>query len=111
MLNTYLALIAAVAFEVAGTTLLHMSQQFTRFWPTLSMALCYLAAFWLLSITLRVLPIGLAYAIWSGTGIVLISAIGVVFLGQRLDAPAIIGIALIIAGVLVVNLFSKTAGH
>lgn len=111
MIQTYSALIAAIALEVVGTTLLQKSQQFTRLWPTLGMAVAYLAAFWLLSFTLRTMPVGIAYAIWSATGIVLISLIGLVFLGQKLDVPAMIGIGLIIAGVLVVNLFSNTVGH
>lgn len=111
MYSTYTALIAAVALEVVGTTLLQKSQQFTKLWPTLGMAVAYLGAFWLLSFTLRTMPVGIAYAIWSGTGIVLISLIGLVFLGQKLDTPAIIGLGLIIAGVLVVNLFSNTVGH
>lgn len=111
MQATYAALAAAIALEVIGTTLLQKSEQFTRMVPTILMAIAYLGAFWLLSISLKTLPVGVAYAIWSGMGIVLISAIGVVFLGQRLDLPALIGMGFIIAGVLIVNLFSKTVGH
>ena len=75
------------------------------------MAVCYLGSFWLLSLTLRTIPVGLAYAIWSGLGIVLISLIGWRVFGQALDLPAMIGLALIIAGVMVVNLFSKSMPH
>jgi small multidrug resistance pump len=110
-LMTYGALLVAIAFEVIGTTLLQQSQQFTKLLPTLGMALCYGAAFYFLSITLRVLPVGIAYAIWSGLGIVLISLVGMVLFRQTLDLAAIIGLGLIIAGVIVVNVFSKTVAH
>ena len=70
-----------------------------------------MVSFYLLSLTLRTLPIGIAYAIWSGVGIVLISAVGWLLYGQRLDAPAVLGLGLIVAGVLVVNLFSRSVGH
>ena len=111
MLLTYVALAAAIVLEVIGTTFLQQSQQLSRPLPTLLMALCYGAAFYLLSLALRTMPVGVAYAIWSGLGIVLISAVGFFVLGQRLDLPAILGIGLIIAGVLVVNLFSSSVGH
>ncbi|CAD7023932.1 quaternary ammonium compound-resistance protein [Pseudorhizobium endolithicum] len=111
MLLTYVSLAAAIVLEVIGTTFLQQSQQFSRPLPTLLMALCYGAAFYLLSLALRTMPVGVAYAIWSGLGIVLISAVGFFVLGQRLDLPAICGIGLIIAGVLVVNLFSSSVGH
>lgn len=111
MMTTYVSLAAAIFLEVIGTTFLQQSQQFTRPVPTLLMALCYGAAFYLLSLALRVMPVGIAYAIWSSLGIVLISVVGLVFLQQRLDLPAIIGIGLIIAGVLVVNLFSTSVSH
>lgn len=108
---TYAALIAAIVCEVIGTSFLQQSQQFTRLVPTVLMAVFYGAAFFLLSITLKTLPVGVAYAIWSGLGIVLISAVGYVFFRQTLDLAAMIGLGLIIAGVVVVNVFSKTVGH
>jgi small multidrug resistance pump len=110
-LSAYAALFTAIVLEVIGTTLLQRSAQFTRLWPTLGMAACYLGAFWFLSLTLRTVPVGLAYAIWSGLGIVLISLIGWRVFGQALDPPAMIGIGLIIAGVVVINLFSKSMPH
>jgi small multidrug resistance pump len=110
-LITYGSLVVAIALEVVGTTLLQQSQQFTRLLPTLGMALCYGAAFYFLSITLRVLPVGVAYAIWSGLGVVLISLVGLVVFRQTLDLAAIIGLGLIIAGVAVVNLFSNAVSH
>ena len=110
-LSAYAALFTAIVLEVIGTTLLQKSAQFTRLWPTLGMAACYLGAFWFLSLTLRTVPVGLAYAIWSGLGIVLISLIGWRVFGQALDPPAMIGIGLIIAGGVVINLFSKSMPH
>lgn len=111
MLRTYLPLLAAIVLEVIATSALQASQQFTRPWPTLLMALGYLGAFFFLSLALRGIPVGIAYAIWSGLGIVLISAVGWVGFGQKLDMPAMIGLGLILAGVLVVNLFSSSARH
>ena len=109
--TTWLALLAAIALEVVGTTLLQASQQFTRPWPTAGMAVCYGLAFYLLSIALRQVPVGLAYAIWSGLGVVAISVIGVVLFKQRLDLPAIAGLTMIVGGVVVINLFSKSVVH
>jgi small multidrug resistance pump len=111
MPSAYLSLALAIGLEVVGTSLLQRSAQFTRLWPTLGMAICYIASFYLLSLSLRVLPLGIAYAIWSALGIVLIALIGLLVFGQKLDLPAVIGLALIVAGVVVVNLFSKTTGH
>ena len=108
---TWAALLGAIGFEVVGTTLLQKSEQFSRLWPTLGMAACYGVAFYLLSITLRQMPVGIAYAIWSGLGVVLISVIGLVLFKQRLDAPALLGLTMIVGGVVVINLFSKTVGH
>ncbi len=87
------------------------SRQFTRLIPTLLMAVSYIGAFYLLSIVLRTMPVGIAYAIWSGLGIVMIAAIGYFVFGQKLDLAAVIGLSLIIAGVLVVNLFSDSTRH
>jgi small multidrug resistance pump len=107
----YLYLSLAIAFEVAATTALQASNGFTRPLPAVITVAGYAIAFYCLSLTLRTMPVGIAYAIWSAVGIVLIATIGWVFYRQALDAPAIIGMALIIAGVLVVNLFSKTITH
>jgi len=109
--SPYIVLGIAIALEVVGTSLLQQSKQFTRLLPTVGMALCYLASFYMLSLVLRSLPLGIAYAIWSALGIVLVALIGLVAFGQRLDLPAVIGLGLIIAGVIVVNLFSKSIGH
>lgn len=101
----------AIVLEVVGTTALQQSAQFSRVVPTLVMALCYGFSFYALSVVVQFMPMGVMYAIWSGAGIALISLIGVAFLGQRLDAAALIGIGLITAGVVVINLFSKAGPH
>ena len=108
---TWLTLVGAIVCEVIGTSLLQASNQFTKPLPTIGMAICYGAAFYLLSLTLKAMPVGLAYAIWSGLGVVLISAIGLVAFKQRLDLPAILGLVMIVGGVIVINLFSKSAVH
>lgn len=97
----------AIVAEVIGTTCLATSQGFARWLPAVFSLLAYGCAFYFLSIPLKTIPAGVVYALWSGVGIVLISLIGAVFLKQTLDAPALAGIALIIAGVLVINLFSS----
>lgn len=108
---SYLILGLAIALEVVGTTALKASDGFTRLAPSLITGVAYAASFYALSLALKTIPVGVAYAIWSGVGIVLISVVGWVVFRQRLDAPAMVGLGLIIAGVLVVNLFSKSAGH
>ena len=110
-LSPYVPLGVAIALEVLGTTLLQRSEQFTRLAPTVGMAICYLASFYLLSVSLKVLPLGVAYAIWSAFGVALVAMIGLVVFGQRLDLPAVIGLCLIVAGVVVINVFSRTVGH
>ncbi|MDF0599439.1 SMR family transporter [Psychromarinibacter sp. C21-152] len=108
---TYLYLVLAVAAETIGTTALQASQQFTRLVPSVVVAVAYAVAFYLLALALRTIPVGVAYAIWSGLGIVFIAIIGYVAFGQRLDLPAILGIAMILGGILVIHLFSATAPH
>jgi small multidrug resistance pump len=108
---SYVYLIVAIVLEVVGTSALQASQQFTRPMPVAIMAVCYATSFFLLSLVLRVLPVGIAYAIWSGLGIVLIATIGAVWFKQSLDLPAVAGLGLIVAGVVVVNLFSKSVVH
>ncbi|MCE8511485.1 QacE family quaternary ammonium compound efflux SMR transporter [Ruegeria pomeroyi] len=107
----YIYLILAVAAETVGTTALQASQQFTRLVPSLIVVGGYGIAFFLLSLTLRVMPVGIVYAIWSGLGIVFIAVIGLVVFGQRLDLPAILGISMIMAGILVIHLFSGASPH
>ncbi|VFR34177.1 Ethidium bromide-methyl viologen resistance protein EmrE [plant metagenome] len=109
-MNPYVLLGGAIAFEVVATTLLKASDGFSRLWPSVGTILGYAVSFYLLSLTLRTVPTGIAYAIWSGVGVVLISLAAWAVYGQKLDAAAVAGIALIVSGVLVINLFSK-AGH
>lgn len=111
MTRTYAILAFAILAEVIATTALSRSASFTRFWPTVITVVGYVIAFWLLSYPLKVMPTGIVYAIWSGMGVVLISAVGWFWYRQTLDAAALIGLGLIIAGVLVVNLFSKSVVH
>lgn len=101
----------AILLEVIGTTALQQSAQFTRLLPTAIMAVCYGLAFYALSVVVQYMPMGVVYAIWSGAGIALISLIGVVFLKQHLDPAALVGIALITSGVIVINLFSGAGPH
>lgn len=108
---TYLYLLVAIVAEVIATSALKASDGFTRLMPSLIVVVGYGVAFFCLSLVLRTMPVGIAYAIWSGVGIVLVAGIGVVAFGQKLDLAAIIGLGLIIAGVLVVNLLSKSVSH
>jgi len=107
----YLILVLAVMAETIGTTALQASQQFTRLWPSLLVVVAYSISFFLLSITMRTLPVGIVYALWSGLGIVLIAGIGWVIFGQRLDLPALLGLAMIVSGIAVIHLFSSSAPH
>ena len=108
---SYLYLGIAIFAEIVATSLLKASEGFTRFVPTVILGVGYLVAFYCLSMALKEIPTGIAYAIWSGVGIVLVALIAWIFQGQKLDLPAMIGMGLIIVGVLVMNLFSTTTGH
>ncbi|WP_255569479.1 DMT family transporter [Neoroseomonas alba] len=110
-MTAYIALAFAIVLEVSGSTFLQKSAQFTRPWPTAAMALCYVASFFALSQALKVLPLGIAYAIWAGLGIILTAVISVIVLRQALDIAAWLGIGFIVVGVIIMNVFSRTAGH
>jgi small multidrug resistance pump len=110
-MKSWIFLGIAIVAEVVATTGLKASEGFTRLWPSLLVITGYAVAFYFLSITLKEIPVGLAYAIWAGLGIVLVALIGWLVYGQTLDAASVIGMALIIAGVLVINVFSKTSLH
>nr|WP_274604580.1 SMR family transporter [Aureimonas glaciei] len=110
-LKLYLILAAAITAEVVATTALARSESFTRVGPSLVAILGYAVAFWLLSFPLRSMPTGVVYAVWSGLGIVLITLVAWLWSKQPLDLPAIVGLGLIMAGVIVVNVFSRTVGH
>lgn len=110
-MSNWLYLAAAITAEIIATSLLKSSEGFTRLWPSLIVVAGYCCAFFFLSLTLRTIPVGVAYAIWSGVGIVLVTLIAWLVLGQKIDLPGLAGIGLIISGVIVLNLFSKTSGH
>lgn len=107
----YAHLAIAIIMEVIATSFLKQSEGFTRPIPTLIVGIGYLITFYFLSLALRGIPTGIAYAIWSGVGIVLITAVAWIVQGQKLDAAALAGMVLIVVGVIVMNVFSKTAGH
>jgi small multidrug resistance pump len=109
--KTYLLLFVAIVAEVVATSALKASENFTRLTPSLLVVAGYGVAFTCLSMTLKTLPLGVAYAIWSGIGTALVAVLGWLVYRQQLDLPAVAGIALIIAGTLVLNLFSKVAAH
>src|SRR6056297_188824 len=104
----FIWLMLAVAAETIGTSALQASQQFTRLWPSVLVVVAYAISFYLLSLTLRYMPVGIMYAMWSGLGIVFIALIGWLVFRQTLDLPAVFGMALILAGIVIIQLFSKT---
>lgn len=110
-MKNWLFLSLAIAAEVVATTALKHSDGFSRLWPSIVVVVGYSLAFYLLALTLRTLPMGLVYAIWSGTGIVLMALVGWLVFEQKLDAPALLGMALIVTGVVVMNVFSKSLAH
>ena len=110
-MSAYLYLSVAIAAEVIATSALRAAEGFTVLWPSLIAVVGYVVAFYFLSLTLKTMPVGVAYAIWSGVGIVVVSIVALVLYKQVLDLPALLGMGLIMAGVVVINLFSKTAGH
>ncbi len=106
-MQQWIFLSVAIVSEVVATSALKASDGFTRFWPSLAVVLGYALAFYFLALTLRTIPIGIAYAIWAGVGVALITLVGWVIYDQKLDAAAVIGVALIVVGVFVINAFSS----
>ena len=109
--TAYLLLGAAIVCEVTGSTFLVKSQGFSKLLPSVMVIILFSLAFFLLSQVIKTIPLGIAYAIWSGVGIVLTAMIGYVMFKQQLDLPALLGMGLIIAGVVVIQLFSQSTGH
>ncbi len=107
----YMYLAIAIIAEVVATSSLKASEEFTQFIPSILVVAGYSAAFYFMMLTLRTMPVGITYAIWSGLGIVLVAAVAAVWFKQMPDVPAILGMGLIIAGVIVIQLFSKTVQH
>jgi small multidrug resistance pump len=110
-MKTFLILLAAILAEVVATSALKASEGFTRLIPSVIVVIGYGIAFTCLSMTLKTIPVGVAYAIWSGVGTVLVALVGWLYYKQHLDFPAVAGIALILSGTLIMNLFSKVSGH
>lgn len=106
-----LALSIAIICEVIATSYIPKTEQFTKMMPSTVVLIGYGIAFFLLSVTVKTMPVGVVYAIWSGAGIVLVATVGYFVYGQRLDLPALVGIGFILTGVMIVNLLSKTVGH
>lgn len=109
--RSYIYLILAIVFEIIATTFLKKTEEFSKLIPSIITVIGYSAAFYFLSLTLRQIPVGITYAIWSGVGIIFITIIGIVAFKQVPDLPAIIGIALIVIGVIIINIFSKMGTH
>ncbi len=107
----WLLLFAAIVAEVVATSMLKSTHGFTRLGPSVVVVLAYGLAFVLLSHCLKKMPVGVVYAVWSGLGVALITLVAWIFLGQTLDAPALAGLALIVGGVVVINVFSKSAAE
>jgi small multidrug resistance pump len=110
-MNAWLLLTLAIVAEVVATSALKASEGFTRFWPSTLVVVGYAVAFYCLSLVLKSIPVGVAYAIWAGLGVVLVTLVAWLVYGQRIDLPGLIGMGLIIAGVAVLNLFSSAAVH
>jgi len=110
-MKQWVFLFVAIVSEVIATSALKSTQEFTRWLPSLIVVIGYVSAFYFLTLTLRTIPVGIAYAIWSGVGVALIALVGWLIYGQTLDMPAFVGIALIICGVVVLNVFSKALPH
>ena len=111
MFKNWLFLFVSIVSEVVATSALKSSEGFSRFWPSVIVVIGYSIAFYCLALTLRVIPMGVVYAIWSGIGVVLITLVGWFLFEQKLDLPAVLGNGLVAAGVVVMNVFSKTMGH
>ncbi len=110
-MKNWIFLTVAIAAEVVGTTALKASEGFTRAGPSLLVAASYIVAFYFLSLTLRAIPVGVAYAVWSGLGIALITLIAWIVFDQKLDLPALLGMGCIVVGVVIMNVFSKALPH
>ncbi len=110
-MKNWIFLCVAIVSEVVATSALKSSEGFTRLWPTLLVVAGYMLAFYFLSLTLRTIPVGVAYAIWAGLGVALIALVSWVIFDQKLDLPAMIGMGLIVSGVIVMNVFSNTVVH
>lgn len=110
-MKNWVFLFIAIVSETIATSALKSSEGFSRLWPSVLVVAGYSSAFYFLSLTLRTIPVGIAYAIWSGVGVVLIALAGWLIYGQKLDTPALLGMGLIVSGVIVMNVFSTSSAH
>ena len=108
---TYIYFAAAIISEVVATSALKASEQFTKLIPSLIVIIGYCISFYLVTLVLRTIPVGITYAIWAGVGIVLVALVGAILYKQIPDLPAVIGMGLIVAGVVIINVYSKTFIH
>lgn len=109
MVFLYLAL--AIVAEVIGTSALKAAEGFTRLWPSVTVVVSYCLAFYLLGLVLRSMPVGIAYAFWAGLGIVLVTLVGILVYGEKPDLPALLGLAMIVGGVTIIQVFSSVSAH
>ena len=110
-MNAWLQLLLAIVAEVAATSALKASDGFTRLWPAVIVVVGYSVSFYCLSLVLKTIPVGITYAVWSGLGIVLITLAAWWLYGQTIDTAGLVGMGLILAGVVVLNVFSRSGGH
>lgn len=110
-MNAWLQLLLAIVAEVVATSALKASDGFTRLWPAIIVVLGYSVSFYCLSLVLKTIPVGITYAVWSGLGIVLITLAAWWLYGQTIDTAGLVGMGLILAGVVVLNVFSRSGGH
>jgi small multidrug resistance pump len=110
-MKNWIFLLLAIVAETIATSALKSSDGFSKLWPSVIVVVGYAAAFYLLALTLKTIPVGIAYAVWSGVGVVLITLAGWLVYGQKLDGPAVAGIGLIALGLIVMNVFSKASVH
>lgn len=111
LITSYIALAAAICLEVTGSAFIQKSEQFTKLVPSIITIICFIGAFYLLAVSLKVIPLGVAYAIWAGVGITLTALVSVFIFGMKLDFAAIAGILFIIIGVIIMNIFSNSITH
>ncbi|MDI5890368.1 SMR family transporter [Halomonas sp. LR5S20] len=107
----FLFLALAIVAEVIATSALKASEGFTRLWPSVTVVVGYGLAFYLLALVLRTMPVGIAYAFWAGLGIVLVTLVGILVYGEKPDLPAMLGLAMIVGGVVVIQVFSSVSSH
>lgn len=107
----YVYLAISIVAEVVATSALKASDGFSKLWPSVIVVIGYGIAFHFLALTLKTIPVGVAYAVWAGAGVTIVAIVGWLLFGQKLDTPAIIGMSMIVAGVVIMQAFSKTTGH